>query len=112
MNLANFSITYSISQRNKDILEYIHKVYGGYLIYHDKNLNSFRWLISKKEDVINITENYFLLNQPYSKKLIRIKLISKFYELKSLKAHLAKPNSELGKKWANLIEEWKKDFKK
>ena len=63
MYLANFYIIYFISpKKNKNILESIYKIYGGYLylINHDNIINIFRWVISKKEDVINITENYFL----------------------------------------------------
>ena len=43
--------------------------------------------------------------------MVRVNLIPKFYNLKSVKAHLQDPNSDLGKDWENLKNEWQKDFK-
>jgi hypothetical protein len=69
-----------------------------------------RWVVYRKEDVISLQKNYFHNYPPRSKKLIRINLISKFFELKTLKCHLASPDSVSGKDWKALISEWNKDF--
>jgi hypothetical protein len=53
-------------------------------------------VVFRKEEVIELL-NYFDKYPPRSAKLSRIKLIPKYYELKSLGAHKAKPLSVLGK---------------
>lgn len=67
-------------------------------------------MVSKKQEVINLQELYFSKYPLKSKKMIRVNLIPKFYQLKSLKAHLSKSDSVLGKDWENFKNEWKKDF--
>lgn len=84
-------------------MEPLTNIYGGTIISHDKKINSYRWVVYKKEEIISLAENYFHHYEPKSKKLIRINLISKFYELKKLKCHLASPNSVLGKDWKDLL---------
>ena len=66
------------------MLDILPSIYGGYIISHDKNLNTFRWVISKKEEIINIQKNYFSNYIPKSKKLVRLSLIPEFYYLISL----------------------------
>ena len=85
-------------------------LYGGTIWSHDKRFNTFRLIISKRDEVI-LLKFYFSIYPSHSNKLIRINLIYKFYDLIDLKAHLADSNSVLGKDWSNLINEWNKDFK-
>ena len=85
-------------------------IYDGKVISHDKNINSYRWVIYRKEEVINLVEYYFFNYKPKSKKIIRINLISKFFELKKLKYHLSSPNSVHSKEWNDFINKWYKDF--
>lgn len=67
-------------------------------------------MVSRKKEVINLQELYFSKYPLKSKKMVRVNLMSKFYQLKSLKAHLSQPDSILGKDWENFKNEWKKDF--
>ena len=83
----------------------LESVYGGKVFSHDKNLNTFRWVLSKRNDVIFIQNNYFKLYPARSKKINRINLISLFYKLKDSKEHLNKP---ISKNWINLLNKWEK----
>lgn len=104
LNETSGQLFISISQKNKLILDILVELYGGH-IYFFKNTNSFKWSIFKKEEVINLLE-YFKLNPLRSAKKNRVLLISKYYELRKLKAHLATPYSILGKQWKLFLNKW------
>lgn len=67
-------------------------------------------VVYRKEEVISLQKNYFNQYPPKSKKLIRVSLISEFFELKQLKCHLASPESVSGRNWKALISKWNKYF--
>ena len=81
------------SQKNKYLLDIICELYGGN-VYAGKT--SFKWYLNKKLEIINLLE-YFVTCPCRSAKIHRIKAVNKYYELRSLKAHLATNNSILGK---------------
>lgn len=91
LDSINYSITFYFSQKYKEMLEPLVNIYGGKVMSHDKKLNTYRWVVYRKEEVISLQKNYFNHYPPKSKKLIRVSLISKFFELKQLKCHLANP---------------------
>jgi hypothetical protein len=70
-------------------------LYGG-KIYILKSAEAFKWVIYRKEE-INKLLNYFTLYPLRSAKHVRIKLIPKYHELRSLKAHRSTETSVLGK---------------
>jgi hypothetical protein len=111
INFANYSISFSITQKYKDFIEVLPQIYGGKVRIHDKKQNTFRWVVSKKDEVSNLQQLYFSNYELKSKKMVRVNLISQFYNLKSQKAHLQDTNSILGKEWENLKNKWNKDFK-
>jgi len=94
----------TISQKNKLLLDPLVGLYGG-TIYILKTAQAFKWTVFRKNEIINLL-NYFLLYPPKSAKHARIKLIPKYLELKSLKAHTATEDSVLGKTWKYLISKW------
>lgn len=101
INKNNLQLSISISQKNTQLLEPLIYLYNGY-IYIDRNSNTFKWYITKKEDILSLLE-YLKLNPCFSEKKGRLFLIPKFYELKNL-SHL--PNFEIllnhfFKKWYN-----------
>jgi hypothetical protein len=71
-------------------------VYGGYVYIDNGNSKSFKWYITKKEDILKLIE-YFKLYPSRSGKTQRLHLIPKYYELKILKAHVASSETLLGK---------------
>ena len=68
---------------------------------------SFKWYVTKKEDILKLIE-YFKLYPPRSAKKKRVHLINKYYELKGLKAHKAAPDTFLNKSWKYFTNNWLK----
>lgn len=95
----------SASQKTNELLQPLIELYKGN-IYIDRNQSqSFKWYITKKEDILYLTE-YFKINPLRSAKKKRILLIHKFYELKNLKAHKAPLDSSLNKSWKYFYKKW------
>jgi hypothetical protein len=80
-------------------------LYGGYVYIDRGGHGSFKWYVTKKEDILNLIE-YFKEYPSRSAKNNRLHLIPKFYELKGMKAHLAPSGSLLAKSWDTLISKW------
>jgi hypothetical protein len=106
LNLKSDQLFITISQKNKLLLDPLIDLYGG-KIYILKSVEAFKWIIYRKEEIINILD-YFTLYPLRSAKHNRIKLIPKYYELKSLKAHKATKDSILGKAWNYFLTKWDK----
>lgn len=79
INKSNFQLSISISQKERYILDIIKEIYGGY-VYIDRNSNTFKWYITKKEDILTILD-YFKKYPSYSKKKQRLYLITAYYDL-------------------------------
>jgi len=102
LNLLSSQILITASQKNNFILEMLVELYGGTIYIKKEN---FEWIVFKKAE-INQLLNYFILFPSRSSKHNRLKLISKYFELKELKAHLASDNSILGKTWKKFLFKW------
>jgi hypothetical protein len=86
------------------LLDYLVKLYGG-SVYLSKGKEHFKWIIYRKQEIINILD-YFNIYPPRSAKFARLKLIPKYYELRSLRAHKAKENTVLYKAWKQFLIKW------
>jgi hypothetical protein len=95
INSSNWQLSVSVSQKISELLTPLTELYGGY-IYIDRSSQSFKWYITKKEDILNLIE-YFKKYPSKSAKNNRLHLIPSFYELKNMKAHIALPDSLLSK---------------
>lgn len=104
LNILSSQMFITAGQKNKFLLDMICELYGG-SVYVEKI--SFKWIISKKEEVNKLLD-YFLVCPSRSAKINRIKAINKYYELKELKAHLATNNSVLGLVWKKFLIKWDK----
>jgi hypothetical protein len=80
-------------QKNKYLLDILCDLYGG-SVYIEKT--SFKWVVYRKSEIIKLLD-YFKLNPCRSAKLNRINAITKYLELRDLKAHLAEDSTILGK---------------
>lgn len=99
-------LSISAGQKTSELLTPLVELYGGY-VYIDRGGNgSFKWYITKKEDVLNLIE-YFKKYPSRSAKNNRLHLVPKIYELKSKKAHIALSGSLLAKSWETLMAKWK-----
>jgi hypothetical protein len=107
INSTNNQMSISASQKTYELLEPLVKLYGGNIYIDNGKSQSFKWYISKKEDILNLY-NYFKLNPCRSAKIKRIHLIKKFYDLKDIKAHKALPGTFLYKSWHYFYNKWLK----
>lgn len=103
LNLESAQLFITASQKNRFILDSLTELYGG-TIYIQKD--SFKWMIYKQQEILALLDNYFKQFPSRSAKHNRLKLIKRYYELRTFKAHLATQNSVLGKAWKKLLIKW------
>ena len=104
-NLASSQMFITATQKNIYVLNNLVDLYGG-TIYTQKE--SFKWrrrVVYKKSEILKLLD-YFKLCPSRSAKHNRLKAITRYYELKNLKAHLATHNSILGKAWNKFLLKW------
>ena len=104
INKTNWQLSISVSQKTTELLNPLVLLYGGY-IYIDRSSQSFKWYITKKEDILKLIE-YLKIYPLRSIKFKRLILIPKFYELKNLNAYKAPINSCLAKSWLTFLKKW------
>ena len=105
LNSSNWQLSISAGQKTSEILTPLVELFGGY-VYIDRGGNgSFKWYVTKKEDILNLIE-YFKKYPSRSAKNNRLHLVSKLYELKGMKAHIAPSESLLSKSWNIFINKW------
>ena len=81
INKTNRQLSISVSQKTSELLQPLIELYGGN-IYIDRGSNlSFKWYITKREDVLKLVE-YFKKHPARSGKKNRLYLIPQFYKLK------------------------------
>ena len=104
LSLQSDQLFISIGQKNKLLLDPLVSIYGG-SIYMQKQTLAFKWVVLKKNEILSLLE-YFKKYPLRSAKKNRVFLISKYFLLKDSKAHLASPNSILGKHWKLFLKNW------
>lgn len=94
-----------IQKEQEDNILKIKEIYKGKVNIDKSKGISYKWEITKKEDILSIVE--YLKTYPLrSGKLKRKHLITKYYELKSIGANKADKDSKLYKTWEGFIKEW------
>lgn len=106
LNNSNSQLSISASQKTSELLSPLIDLYGGSIYIDNGSSKSFKWYITKKEDVLRFVE-YFKKYPSRSAKNNRLHLVPKFYELKSKKAHKAVSETFLAKSWEIFIKKWK-----
>lgn len=104
LNLDSNQVFITASQKNKFLLDNLAELYGG-TIYPMVKQNAFKWTVFRKDEILKLLA-YFENNPAYSAKHKRLKLLDKYYILRKLKAHLASPDSVLGKGWKVFLKNW------
>ncbi len=104
LNLLSNQVFVTVSQKNKYILDNLVTLYGG-TIYPMVKQNAFKWTVFRQDEISKLRE-YFNINPSRSAKMRRLNLLDKYYQLKTLKAHLSPTTSLLGKSWSNFIKKW------
>jgi hypothetical protein len=106
INKINWQLSISASQKTSELLIPLVKLYGGNVYIDNGSSSSFKWYITKKEDILKLIE-YFKMCPSRSAKNNRLHLVPKFYELKDMKAHKAELDTLLAKSWSIYIQKWK-----
>ena len=104
INILSSQVFITASQKNRFILDDLVNLYGG-TIYPMVKVGAFKWTVFRKNDIARLIE-YFNLNPSKSAKQKRLKLLDKYYNLRSQKAHIASPNSLLTKNWDKFLKNW------
>jgi hypothetical protein len=106
INKSNTQLSITIAQATAELLQPLVELYGGN-IYIDKGKSqSFKWYITKREDILNLVE-YFKNHPSRSAKNNRLHLIPKYYELNDLKAYKSS-QVILRKAWTEFLYKWEK----
>lgn len=104
INTLSSQVFITATQKNRFILDDLVNLYGG-IIYPMVKVGAFKWTVSRKDEITRLI-GYFNLNPSKSAKQKRLKLLDKYYNLRSQKAHLASPNSLLTKNWNKFLKDW------
>lgn len=105
MNEPSGQLFITASQKNRFLLDDLVKLYGGQ-IYVMAKQGAFKWTCFRKNEIISLVNDYFKINPCRSEKLVRLNIVEKFYELRKLHAHSARPDTVLGKAWKNYLVKW------
>ena len=104
INIPSSQVFITASQKNRFLLDDLVNLYGG-TIYPMVKVGAFKWTVFRKDHITKLIV-YFNHNPAKSAKQKRLKLLDKYYTLRSQKAHLASPNSLLTKNWNLFLKDW------
>ena len=90
--------------QSKDLLNILTRVYGGKIYLSNYENKAFKWIISRKREVLNLIDNYFHWNNCISAKHKKFGMIKEFYHLSSIGALKAPIDSPLGKSFKNFMD--------
>jgi NADH dehydrogenase/LAGLIDADG endonuclease len=108
INKSSGQISINITQKTKEMLEFIVDIFGG-AIYIDRTSNNYKWYISNKDSVLKFID-YIKIYPCRSMKKNRLHLLPRIYELKDLSAYKATMEDKpmLAKSWAKIMTSWDK----
>jgi hypothetical protein len=101
INISNTQLSISVSQKTKELLQPLVEIYGGNIYIDRGTSQSFKWYVTKREDILKLIE-YFKSHPSRSAKKNRLHLIPRYYELKDLKAHKAATGTLLSQQWESF----------
>ena len=105
INKSNWQLSISANQKISELLIPLVELYGGHVYIDSGSSKSFKWYITKKEDILKLID-YFKKHPSRSAKNNRLHLVPKFYELKDMKAHRAISETFLAKSWDIFLNKW------
>ena len=105
INRSNFQIVFSVSQKNRTVLDLIQKHFHGHII--DDSWKGYTWYVSSKDDLIFLFE-YFTLYPFYSNKNSDIITAKRFFRYKLQNYHLDTAKRSLLIHCIDLFQERKK----
>ena len=96
----------TVTQKGRELLDFLVPVYGGVVRSTNKNATAFKWTVSKKSDVLYLIDNYFHWNNCVSAKNKKFGLVKQFYYLSSIGALSAPEDSVLGRSFNQFARRW------
>nr|YP_010977142.1 LAGLIDADG endonuclease [Daedalea dickinsii]WNZ34347.1 LAGLIDADG endonuclease [Daedalea dickinsii] len=105
INSTITQLSISVSQKTSELLVPLIDIFGGNVYIDRGSSQSFKWDITRREEILKLTE-YFKIYPCRSAKKNRVHLIPLYYELKDLNAHKALPPTYLEKSWKYFINKW------
>jgi len=105
-NKTSMQVFITVSQKNRYLLDLIASVYGGNVYSAKANKTAYKWTISRKNEVIDLIDNYFHWNNCVSAKNKKFGLIKHFYYLSSIGALKSPIESPLGKSFVLFVKRW------
>ena len=104
-NEASGQVFISISQKNKYLLEPLIDIYGGRVDISSPKIESFKYVVYRKDELFNLIDNYFSKYPLKTEKMKRINLIKQFYLVT-----LSKKNDDVVKfnEWVKFKDKWEK----
>ena len=107
LNEKSGQVFISISQKNKDILDPLIKLYGGKIYIISPKIHAFKYVIFRKNELFKLIDEYFNDYPLKSAKLCRLSLIKEFY---TLRPHRNKKldNRDEHNKWVIFRDKWEK----
>ena len=105
INKTNTQISISASQKTSELLQPLVELYGGNIYIDRGSSQSFKWYITKKDDILKLID-YFKKFPSRSAKKQRLFLIPRYYELKDQGAHKSQPDTLISKSWQYFYKKW------
>lgn len=106
---AQKQIIIGASQKNNYLLEPLIELYGGKIYPHSSKKEAFKYVIFRKDNILNLVDNYFFKYPLKSKKRNRINLIKNIYELSKQNYTLSDEDKLIIlNKWIILKNKWDK----
>ena len=102
---SNWELSLTATQKTSELLTPLVDLYGGYVYIDRGSSQSYKWYITKKEDVLKLIE-YFKEYPSRSAKNKRLHLVPQYYELKDMKAYKAEAETSLAKSWIIFFNKW------
>lgn len=98
----------SISQKNKYLLEPLIDIYGGRVEISGPKIESFKYVIYRKNQLFYLIDNYFSKYPLMTKKMNRINLIKQFYLVRLNKNEEGGAGAEKLNEWVKFKDKWEK----
>uniref|UniRef100_UPI0030E45EF8 LAGLIDADG endonuclease n=1 Tax=Daedaleopsis nitida TaxID=1140402 RepID=UPI0030E45EF8 len=105
LNKQSIQVFITVSQKARELLETLVPVYGGVVRPSNKNATAFKWTVYKKQDILNLIDNYFHWNNCVSAKNKKFGMVKQFYYLSSIGAVKAPEDSVLGVSFKQFVRE-------
>jgi hypothetical protein len=105
-NKTSMQVFITVSQKDRNLLDLLASVYGGSVHSANANKTAYKWIVSRKNDVLGLLDNYFHWNNCVSAKNNKFGLIKHFYYLSSIGALKSPLESPLGKSFVQFVKRW------